>query len=70
MNRSTNVREQISQLNDLIYDYAIPQVLGELTGYIKYKKDVSTLAVPLDRPKNMPKIGLNKMELQPWFKEK
>ena len=67
MNKPTNISEQITQLNDLIYDYTIPQILGELDGYIKYKRDVSTLSTPLDRPKNMSKVGLNKMELKKWF---
>ena len=67
MNRPTEIPEQIQQLNKMIYDYAIPQILGEANGYIKYKRDVSTLPVPLDLPRNMSHIGLNDMELKPWF---
>ena len=66
-NLETNIQEQITQLNQIVYDYAIPQILGEATGYIKYKRDISTLAVPLSHPKYMSKAGTNKMEMKPWF---
>ena len=32
--------------------YAIPQIINEADAYLKYKKDVSTLAVPHARPKS------------------
>ena len=66
-NLETNISEQIAQLNQIVYDYAVPQILGEATGYIKYKRDISTLAVPLSHPKNMSKIGTNPMEMKRWF---
>ena len=50
INLKTNITEQIESLNKLVYDYCITQLLGEIEGYLKYKNDVSTLAVPLSRP--------------------
>ena len=50
INLETNITEQISALNKIVTDYCIPQVLGEAEGYIKYKSDVSNLAVPIKRP--------------------
>ena len=49
-NLPNNIPEQISALNKLVTDYCIPQICGEADAYIKYKHDVSTLAVPLTRP--------------------
>ena len=49
-NLPNNIKEQISELNELVSKYCIPQICGEVDGYIKYKRDVSTLAVPLTRP--------------------
>ena len=49
-NQKTNILNQINSLNKLVLDYCIPQLCGECDAYIKYKNDVSTLAVPLQRP--------------------
>ena len=35
----------------MVLDYAVPQVYGEATSYIKYLYDRSNLAVPLELPK-------------------
>ena len=49
-NLPTNIREQITALNNLVTEYCVPQICGEAAAYIKYKNDVSTLSVPLQRP--------------------
>ena len=41
---------QISALNEKVLEYAVPQVLGEAEGYMKYKRDASTLVVPMQTP--------------------
>ena len=51
-NQPINITSQIESLNSLVIGYAVPQILSEAEGYIKYKKDVSTLAVPHARPKS------------------
>jgi hypothetical protein len=65
-NRARNVPEQVKELNDLVLAYAVPQVHGEAEAYIKYRRDVSTLVVPIDRPiqsnTNDKQLILNK-----WF---
>ena len=38
-NLPNNIREQISELNGLVSKYCIPQIYGEVDGYIKYKRD-------------------------------
>ena len=49
-NDPNNITQQISKLNSIVVNYCVPKVLGELEGYIKYKRDVSTLAKPMKRP--------------------
>jgi len=49
-NLPTNITQQIAALNNLVTEYCIPQICGEADAYIKYKNDVSTLSVPLQRP--------------------
>ena len=46
----TKIREQVERLNQLVLNYAVPNVFNEAVGYIKYREDISTLAVPLELP--------------------
>ncbi len=50
LHKSTNIKEQIQQLNNLVLEYCIPKVYGELISYLKYKEDISTLPVPQNNP--------------------
>jgi len=45
-----NIKEQITELNDLILEYAVNQVYNEAQSYIQYKIDASTLIVPMASP--------------------
>ncbi len=49
-NLPTNITGQVAALNKIVLDYSVPQIYGEAQGYVKYKNDVSTLVVPIDRP--------------------
>lgn len=49
-NQPDHVEAQVDQLNKLVWDYCIPQVLGEAQGYRKYVQDVSTLVNPIPYP--------------------
>jgi hypothetical protein len=64
-NNNINIPGQIEVLNKIVLDYCIPQIYGEAQGYIKYKNDVSTLAVPIDRPVST--YTNNSLELKKWF---
>ena len=50
LHKSNNIKEQIEQLNNLDLEYCIPKVYGELISYLKYKEDITTLAVPQNNP--------------------
>ena len=67
LNQPTNIAGQISTLNQLVLDYAVPQICGEAEGYLKYKNAVSTLAVPMATPIYVSTAGQNTLELKPWF---
>ena len=47
-----NITGQIKRLNDLVLGYAVPAVYKEAIGYKNYVRDQSTMAVPLELPKN------------------
>ena len=50
VNIPTNITQQIKELNKMVINYCVPQLLGECEGYMKFKDDVSSLVVPIDRP--------------------
>jgi len=64
-NLPNNITGQVVQLNGLVLDYAIPQICGEAKGYVKYKNDVSTLPVPLQRGTST--YSNNILELKNFF---
>jgi len=66
-NNPNNITEQINELNNLVLKYCVPNVFNEATAYIKYKNDVSTLAVPNSRPAFVSVKGDKQLELKPWF---
>lgn len=49
-NVDTNIKEQITILNKMVVNYAVPRVYTELLTYLKYKVDASTLVIPLENP--------------------
>ena len=63
---STGIREQVERLNKIVWDYAVPAVFNETTGYMKYMKDQSTLVMPLELPLHHDR-EYKQLELKPWF---
>lgn len=49
-NTPENIPLQIDTLNKLVLEYAVHQVYGEAEGYMKYKRDASTLVTPMEPP--------------------
>ena len=64
-NQKNNITGQVQHLNTLVLKYSIPQVYGEAQGYVKFKNDVSTLAVPMTRATST--YTNTTLELKPWF---
>jgi hypothetical protein len=50
-NLDSSIQTQVKELNAYVLDYCIPLILSNIEQYIIFKKDVSTLPVPLDNPK-------------------
>jgi hypothetical protein len=49
-NLRSDIRGQVNALNKIVLDYAVPQVYGSVQGYMNYRRDASTLSVPLALP--------------------
>lgn len=49
--------EQVKELNSKVLDYAVPNILVELNQYVNYKKDASSLPIPLEHSQNMSSAG-------------
>jgi len=64
-NLPNNIAKQVSAINKIVIDYAVPQIYGEAVAYVKYKNDVSTLVVPIERPTST--YENNTLEFKKWF---
>ena len=65
-NQPENTREQVMQLNKIVWDYCIPQVYGEAQGYKQYIIDASTMYTPI-APPIMTDNNDKELILKPWF---
>jgi hypothetical protein len=50
LNRDEDIPNQVKTLNSLVINYCVPRIYGEIMSYMKYKRDISTLVVPLENP--------------------
>jgi hypothetical protein len=64
VNKPNDITGQIRELNNLVIDYCVPQLLSDATGYVTYRKDVSTMYTPIEKP--MPEFDKNPT-LEPKF---
>ena len=65
-NQPTDITGQIQQLNNLVIEYCVKQIYGEADGYIKYKRDVSTMSVPMSLPVSS-SYKHKTLKLKPFF---
>ena len=66
LNLNTDISQQVAALNKIVLDYCIPQIYGEIQGYIKYTQDVSTMYTPINRPVYS-NYKDKTLELKKWF---
>ena len=64
-NLPNQIKEQVIALNNMVLDYAIPQVMGEAIGYVKFKNDSSMMYNVMDRPSST--YRNNTLEWKKWF---
>jgi hypothetical protein len=65
-NQPMNIKQQVEQLNKMVWDYCIPQVYGEAQGYHKYIVDASTMYTPIAPPIMSSNSG-KQLGMNPWF---
>lgn len=65
LNLKCNIKGQIKTLNQMVLNYCIPQIYGEIQGYVKFKEDISTLATPMARPTMTSQS--KQLLMKPWF---
>ena len=65
-NLAIDIPGQIKDLNEFVLNYAVNQVYGEAEGYMKYKRDASTLVIPLSSPV-LSYSNDKQLELKHWF---
>jgi len=51
-NLPDNITEQIKDLNELVIEEIVSKLLGEIEGYLIYRKDISEIPEPLEKPKS------------------
>jgi len=61
------IKEQISELNDYVIAFAVPKILSEVDMYETYRKDITTLPVPMSRSVNLSQAGTKSRPLNPFF---
>lgn len=61
-NDGTDIIAQTRELNAKVLDWAVPEVLSNLMQFQTYKKDASTLPMPLEHPPYMGNKGLKGLE--------
>ena len=66
LNLPTNIPGQINDLNQLVLQYAIPQIYSSLVSYAKYIKDVTNMYSLMDRPV-LSDADDKTLEFKRWF---
>tara|TARA_A100001011_G_C13861983_1_gene655313 strand:- start:12 stop:617 length:606 start_codon:yes stop_codon:yes gene_type:complete len=51
-NLASDIRNQVKELNRQVIKDCAQKIVVELDSYLKYKRDISNLAVPINRPKS------------------
>lgn len=66
-NLECNIKEQIQELNTYVVNFAVPKILSEVDMYQQYRKDITTLPVPMLQPVNISRAGTKSLPLKPFF---
>ena len=49
-NQSENIKDQVSELNNIVIDKSVTNIITNLKQYLGYVIDKSSLPMPMDRP--------------------
>lgn len=58
---------QVRELNKLVLDWVVPEVLSNLKQYIVYKRDASTLPIPMDHAQLSTMKGTKTLEIKSFM---
>jgi len=64
---NSSVVESVKKLNKSVLDWVVPKIITNMEQFDKYKKDISTLPNPMDRPTFTSTSGTKQLELQSFF---
>jgi hypothetical protein len=67
LNQSSNLREQIRQLDEKVIDEVCPGIITAVKQYLQYKLDITNMPKPIELPKNETIKGEKTLQLPPWF---
>lgn len=66
-NVTTNIPEQIAELNERVIVWCVPKIVAEVSMYRTYIKDITTLPVPISHPVNLSEAGTRSLPFKPFF---
>ena len=66
-NSPFNIDGQITELNKMVVEWAVPRIISEIEQYNYYLNDISTLPVPLEKPLNMSSAGTKSLPFKPMM---
>jgi hypothetical protein len=66
-NLPTQIREQIAELNERVVTWCVPKIVAEINMYKTYKKDISTMPVPMAHPVNQSGAGTRSLPFKQFF---
>ena len=66
-NEPYNIAGQIKELNQRVADWSVPKIISEISMYKTYRKDASTLPVPMERPVNISPSGTKSKPFTNFF---
>lgn len=65
-NLPDNINTQIIRLNDMVIDWASTEIMTNIEQYLKYKENVSTLPMPLERSQLPSQKGTKILEIKSY----
>lgn len=66
-NLPDRIKEQVAELNQIVSDWSVPKILAEIEMYHQYRKDISTMPVPLAHPVLLNSAGTRSLPFKPFF---
>lgn len=61
------VLERVKNLNKKVLDWAVPHIVTNIQQFEKYKRDISFMPNPMDRPSFVSSAGSKSLEFQSFF---